>query len=356
MTESHVPDDAPWTPPELAPELVRKLATGSYDALAGRYIHAEHDDVDDLLARIDEIARERPERDPAAALMRTILCFGDSNTWGYIPGSDGERFPREVRWPVRLAARARRRVGGDRRRAERPHRDDRQPRRRGRNGLPYLVPCLHSHAPVDLLVIFLGTNDVGYRFRLPSRRRALGRPARQGRARRPRPGPTAARPRSSSSARRRSPATDSGRHFAEVCAELGCELLDLDGVASYVDRRRRRRASRRGGARRGRRCGRGARAPAARVSARAPSRSGRSASPTPTRTAGCGSMRSRATCRTSPPTTSLDAGCGAGRAASGSCAGPSSTSCSRSLDDPRVELTTWCSGTAAVGRRAAARR
>ncbi|MFL5955522.1 MAG: SDR family NAD(P)-dependent oxidoreductase [Gaiellaceae bacterium] len=52
---SGFPDDAPWTPPELAPELVRKLASGKYDALAGRYIHAEHDDVDDLLARIDEI-------------------------------------------------------------------------------------------------------------------------------------------------------------------------------------------------------------------------------------------------------------------------------------------------------------
>jgi NAD(P)-dependent dehydrogenase (short-subunit alcohol dehydrogenase family) len=57
MTASF-PDDAPWTPPELAPQLVRKLATGRYDALAGRYIHAEHDDVDDLLARIDDI-RER---------------------------------------------------------------------------------------------------------------------------------------------------------------------------------------------------------------------------------------------------------------------------------------------------------
>ena len=52
---STFPDDSPWTPPELAPELVRKLATGRYDALAGRYIHAEHDDVDDLLARADEI-------------------------------------------------------------------------------------------------------------------------------------------------------------------------------------------------------------------------------------------------------------------------------------------------------------
>jgi NAD(P)-dependent dehydrogenase (short-subunit alcohol dehydrogenase family) len=48
-------DNMPWTPPELAPELVRKLATGRYDALAGRYIHAEHDDVDDLLARADDI-------------------------------------------------------------------------------------------------------------------------------------------------------------------------------------------------------------------------------------------------------------------------------------------------------------
>lgn len=53
-----LPDDAPWTPPELAPELVRKLSTGGYDALAGRYLHAEHDDLDELLARIDEV-RER---------------------------------------------------------------------------------------------------------------------------------------------------------------------------------------------------------------------------------------------------------------------------------------------------------
>ena len=56
MTGGLLPEDAPWTPPELAPELVRKLATGRYDALAGRYLHAEHDDVEDLIARSDEIA------------------------------------------------------------------------------------------------------------------------------------------------------------------------------------------------------------------------------------------------------------------------------------------------------------
>jgi 3-oxoacyl-[acyl-carrier protein] reductase len=58
MTEGVFGEDAPWTPPELAPELVRKLATGRYDALAGRYLHAEHDDLDALLSRIDEV-RER---------------------------------------------------------------------------------------------------------------------------------------------------------------------------------------------------------------------------------------------------------------------------------------------------------
>jgi NAD(P)-dependent dehydrogenase (short-subunit alcohol dehydrogenase family) len=49
------PDDLPWTPPELAPRLVRVLASGRADALAGRYIHAEHDDIEDLIRRSDEI-------------------------------------------------------------------------------------------------------------------------------------------------------------------------------------------------------------------------------------------------------------------------------------------------------------
>ena len=54
MTE-HFPGDAPWTPPELAPALVRVLASGRADALAGRYLHAEHDDIEDLIARADKI-------------------------------------------------------------------------------------------------------------------------------------------------------------------------------------------------------------------------------------------------------------------------------------------------------------
>jgi len=55
MTE-RMGDGAPWTPPELAPKLVRVLASGRADALAGRYIHAEHDDIEDLIARADEVS------------------------------------------------------------------------------------------------------------------------------------------------------------------------------------------------------------------------------------------------------------------------------------------------------------
>jgi len=58
MTEEAFPADAPWTPPELAPRLVLALASGRLDALSGRYIHAEHDDVDDLERRAAEIVEQ----------------------------------------------------------------------------------------------------------------------------------------------------------------------------------------------------------------------------------------------------------------------------------------------------------
>ncbi len=55
MTDSHWSDDAPWTPPECAPRLVLALATGEFDALAGRYLHAEHDPPEVLRRRIEQI-------------------------------------------------------------------------------------------------------------------------------------------------------------------------------------------------------------------------------------------------------------------------------------------------------------
>jgi lysophospholipase L1-like esterase len=91
--------------------------------------------------------------------MKTLLCFGDSITWGYVPGT-GERFPAQVRWPGVLQAR----LGIDITVIEAGlngrttvHED---PDREGRNARRMLGPLLESLAPVDLLIVMLGTNDL----------------------------------------------------------------------------------------------------------------------------------------------------------------------------------------------------
>jgi NAD(P)-dependent dehydrogenase (short-subunit alcohol dehydrogenase family) len=58
MTSARMGPDAPWTPPELAPRLIRVLASGRADRLAGRYLHAEHDDVEQLIGRTDEVIEQ----------------------------------------------------------------------------------------------------------------------------------------------------------------------------------------------------------------------------------------------------------------------------------------------------------
>jgi lysophospholipase L1-like esterase len=92
-------------------------------------------------------------------MTRTVVCFGDSNTHGADPSGAG-RMPREVRWP-RVMARA---LGEDYEVIEEGLNGRatcwETPIEPGRNGLTYLVPCLLSHAPVDLVIIMLGTNDL----------------------------------------------------------------------------------------------------------------------------------------------------------------------------------------------------
>src|SRR5262249_54091023 len=58
MTEGRLPDDAAWTPPEAAPRLVRALATGRFDRLTGRYVHAEHDPPEELEQRVRGILEQ----------------------------------------------------------------------------------------------------------------------------------------------------------------------------------------------------------------------------------------------------------------------------------------------------------
>lgn len=92
--------------------------------------------------------------------MKHVVCFGDSNTWGYIPRTEGERYPFEDRYPGILQARlgagirvheeglSGRMTGWDD-----PHTPD-------RNALDQIAAVLETHRPMDMLVIMLGTNDL----------------------------------------------------------------------------------------------------------------------------------------------------------------------------------------------------
>ncbi|MDQ6595040.1 SGNH/GDSL hydrolase family protein [Bacillus salipaludis] len=100
-------------------------------------------------------------------MKRRIVCFGDSNTWGFDAATMG-RFPEGVRWTSLLAEG----LGDDFQVVEEGLSgrtsvvDD--PLFEGLNGLTYLHPCLMSHAPLELVVIMLGTNDTKERFNLTS--------------------------------------------------------------------------------------------------------------------------------------------------------------------------------------------
>ena len=91
--------------------------------------------------------------------MKTILCYGDSITWGYIPGS-AARFPLEKRWTSLLQHK----IGDDYHVIAEGlcgrYTVLDEPYRAGRNGAMLLQPILETHSPVDLLILFLGTNDV----------------------------------------------------------------------------------------------------------------------------------------------------------------------------------------------------
>jgi lysophospholipase L1-like esterase len=96
--------------------------------------------------------------------MKTVLCYGDSNTWGSDPVS-GKRHDIGTRWTgvmrkclgngylvIEEGLGGRTTVWDD-------------PIEEFKNGKEYLIPCLFSHNP-DLVIIMLGTNDLKHRFSL----------------------------------------------------------------------------------------------------------------------------------------------------------------------------------------------
>jgi lysophospholipase L1-like esterase len=98
-------------------------------------------------------------------MKKRILCFGDSNTWGYNP-SDGSRFSSEVRWTGILARElgARFEIVEEGLNGRTTVWDD--PIGGNKSGKDYLIPCLESHKPVVMVIILLGTNDLKHRFSL----------------------------------------------------------------------------------------------------------------------------------------------------------------------------------------------
>jgi lysophospholipase L1-like esterase len=185
--------------------------------------------------------------------MKTILCYGDSNTWGYNAETAG-RFPPETRWPKVLARdlgegytiipeglNGRTTVWADP--VEGEH----------KNGKTYLIPCLESHYPLDLVIVMLGTNDLKHRYGLSAWDIASGAGTLvemiQGSAFGPgggaprvllmAPPPTCVAgtlfeemfPDSDEKSR------DLGRQYGRVAAELGCEFFDASTAiaSSKVD-------------------------------------------------------------------------------------------------------------------------
>lgn len=90
--------------------------------------------------------------------MKTILCYGDSNTYGYNPHNGG-RYPKEIRWTTILS----KLLGEDydvipeglngRTTAYDREGED------VKNGLTHYRAIYGSHRPVDILIFMLGTND-----------------------------------------------------------------------------------------------------------------------------------------------------------------------------------------------------
>jgi lysophospholipase L1-like esterase len=97
---------------------------------------------------------------------KRILCYGDSNTWGGIPGTNEERFSEEIRFPQVLQ----RLLGTDfeiieeglysRTLASEYQRAGKE----GKNGKISLMPCLLLHDPIDLVILMLGTTELKKEF------------------------------------------------------------------------------------------------------------------------------------------------------------------------------------------------
>ena len=99
---------------------------------------------------------------------KRIVCFGDSNTWGYNPVTH-TRYDESVRWPMVLQS-----LLGPQYQIIEEGQNGRtiaapDPWEWGTKcGMDYVLPMVESHNPFDLLIIMLGSNDLKKKFHLPA--------------------------------------------------------------------------------------------------------------------------------------------------------------------------------------------
>ena len=98
--------------------------------------------------------------------MKRILCFGDSNTWGTKADGSFSHCELDKAYPQILQNN----LGGNYYVISEgmPSRtagcDDVNKIKGNRNGAKFFPQCLISHAPVDVVILFLGTNDLKKKF------------------------------------------------------------------------------------------------------------------------------------------------------------------------------------------------
>lgn len=104
--------------------------------------------------------------------MKTLLIYGDSNTYGSsptMPDGSSYRYGPDIRWPARLANA----LGSEweviaEGLPGRTTAHDNPFTGAHKNGLSLLPAFLESHAPIDIFAVMLGTNDLKARLNLPA--------------------------------------------------------------------------------------------------------------------------------------------------------------------------------------------
>jgi lysophospholipase L1-like esterase len=176
--------------------------------------------------------------------MKRILCYGDSNTWGYNPVTQ-DRYDKSERWTGQLSLA----LGGDYDVIEEGLGgrttvwDD--PIEGYRNGYDYLIPCLESHKPLDLVIIALGVNELKKRFSLSAYDIAEGVGVLARVVQKSNAGPMNATPQilllappplgkltayAEMFEGAKAKSQKLARHYARVAMELGCSFFDTSTV------------------------------------------------------------------------------------------------------------------------------